>query len=119
MHTSTGTGMGMDVVTVPLPWLLLSALECGERGGRWRRGGCAETYEATDTIRYETHAHAPLSLSHLPSGDWINVSLSLSILASEGAPACQSVMPFPNEDNYFQELSPANHRRQAGRTWRC
>jgi hypothetical protein len=28
-------------------------------------------------------------------------------------------MPFPNEDNYFQELSPANHRRQAGRTWRC
>jgi hypothetical protein len=24
-------------------------------------------------------------------------------------------MPFPNEDNYFQELSLANHRRQAGR----
>lgn len=54
MHTSTG------VVTVPLPWLPLSALECGERGGRWKveEGGGADTYEATDAIR---KTHAPLS----------------------------------------------------------
>jgi hypothetical protein len=87
MHTSTGTGMGMDVVTVPLPWLLLSALECGERGGRWRRGGCAETYEATDTIRYETHA--PLSLP--PPKRRLDKCIIIIIYISERGGACLPV----------------------------
>lgn len=69
----------------------------------------------------DTPTPTPLSLpptSHKPSGDWINVSLS--ILVSEGR---LSVMPFPNEDNHFQEFeSGANHRRkarQASRQGRC
>ena len=68
--------------------------EGGREGGR---GGCAETYEATD-IR---HTLTPLSLS--PSQAEIGqMYLSLTyLLASErGAPPGQSFMPFPNEDNY-------------------
>jgi hypothetical protein len=54
---------------------------------------------------YDTPSLPP---THLPSGDWINVSLSIG---ERGAPA-QSFMPFPNEDNYF----PRSQKAESGQS---
>jgi hypothetical protein len=57
------------------------------------------------------------SLSHLPSGDWIErIIIYISGGGQEGR---LPVMPFPNEDNYFQESesgqsSRAGRRQEAG-----
>ena len=67
MHTS-------NEYRLPLPWIHLSALECGERGGVWggeggvRRNVGSNGYE-DDTIR-DTPSPPPKR-----SGDLINLSI--------------------------------------------
>ena len=70
-----------------------------ERGVEGKGGGCAETYEAADNN--DTIRHTPTPLSHLPHtpsqaeiGDWIKWYHYLSI--------SESLLPFPNEDNYLE-----------------
>jgi hypothetical protein len=49
---------------VPLSWLPLSALERGERGGRWKRGGGVRRNVRSNG--YETHTPLSPTLPRLP-----------------------------------------------------
>lgn len=114
MHTSivcTVWGVGMDVVSYHFLGSLSPHLNA-ERGVEGGRGGEGGAQKRTKQRIRDTPLSLSLPPSHKPSGDWINVSPS--ILVSEGR---LSVMPFPNEDNYFQEFEsgPIIAGRQAGK----